>query len=258
MQNRLFDFDNHQLNVVINEANEPLFIAKDICDILDLKNPTQAMNQLDDDEKLTYVLDRSGQKRTVNLLTESGLYSLVLRSNKPEAKKFKKWITSEVLPSIRKHGAYITENKLDELLGNPDLIISLATQLKEERSEKERLLNQNQLQSEHIKLSAPKIAYHDQVLNSQSTYLTNQIAKELSMSATTLNRVLNDLKIQYKQNDTWLLYHKYQNQGFTKTKTYSFTGPDDSQRTNMTTVWTEKGRKFIHEQINSLQKNEKN
>jgi len=250
MQNKLFNFDNHEITVIISEANEPLFVAKNICDVLDYRSASDAVRILDEDEKLIRTLCVSGQNRQVNLVTESGLYSLVLRSNKPEAKKFKKWITSEVLPSIRKHGAFFTDNKLDELINNPDLLISLATQLKVEKEEKMALQRQTELQEQHIKTSAPKVAYHDQVLNSQSTYLTNQIAKELGMSATTLNKMLSDLKIQYKQNDTWLLYHKYQNLGYTKTKTYTFTGPDDSQRTSMTTVWSESGRRFIHEQIN--------
>ena len=95
---------------------EPWFVAKDICEIIGIQNVPQAMHQLDEDEKLIYVLDRSGQKRELNMVNESGLYALIIRSNKPQAKKFRKWITSEVLPAIRKYGTYSTDpRKMDVL-----------------------------------------------------------------------------------------------------------------------------------------------
>jgi len=102
-------------------------------------------------------------------------------------------------------------------------------------------------QKEQLQLQAPKVNYFDEVLQSESTYTINQIAKELGLSAIGLNQVLAVLGVQYKQNGTWLLYHKYQNRGFTKTKTYTYTGTDERVRTRMQTVWTEKGRLFIHE-----------
>ncbi|MEM7485832.1 MAG: phage regulatory protein/antirepressor Ant [Bacteroidota bacterium] len=108
-----------------------------------------------------------------------------------------------------------------------------------------------QLQENELRIQAPKVKYHDQVLSSKSTYTTNQIAKELGTSAITLNRMLNSKKIQYKQNDTWLLYSKYQDKGYTKTKTYTYTGTTGEQKTSMQTVWTELGRSFIHDVFNS-------
>ena len=105
---------------------------------------------------------------------------------------------------------------------------------------------QLQIQSNQIKQAAPKVDYYDNVLQSNSTYTTNQIAKELGMSAIGLNKELHDLGIQYKQSDTWLLYAKYQSKGYTKTKTHTFTDNHGKQQTAMQTVWTEKGRKFIH------------
>lgn len=107
------------------------------------------------------------------------------------------------------------------------------------------------LQKEELKESAPKAMYYDQVMQSQSTYNINQIAKELGMSGVTLNKKLKELKVQYRQAGTWVLYSKYQNNGFTKTKTYTFTGANGEVRSDMRTVWTEKGRKFIHDLINS-------
>jgi anti-repressor protein len=122
----------------------------------------------------------------------------------------------------------------------------LTQMLIDAENEKERLLSITELQNQEIKQAAPKVEYFDKVLQSNSTYTTNQIAKELGMSAIELNKKLHDLGIQYKQSETWLLYAKYQNQGYTKTKTHTFTDSYGNQQTAMQTVWTERGRKFIH------------
>lgn len=111
---------------------------------------------------------------------------------------------------------------------------------------KERLQVQNELQAKELEKQAPKVAYYDEVLTSQSTYNANQIAKELGMSAVTLNKKLHDLKVQYKQGGQWLLYHPHQNKGYTKTVTYTYTDSKGETCTNSSTVWTEKGRAFIH------------
>lgn len=124
--------------------------------------------------------------------------------------------------------------------------IDLAQMVIESEREKERLQIQNQLQSEELQKQAPKVAYYEEVLQSQSTYNTNQIAKELGTSAITLNKKLRDLGVQYEQGGTWLLYHKYQNKGYTKTQTYPFVDSNGNTQTSMQTVWTEEGRLFIH------------
>ena len=111
---------------------------------------------------------------------------------------------------------------------------------------KERLQAQNELQAKELEKQAPKVAYYDEVLTSQSTYNANQIAKELGMSAITLNKKLHELKVQYKQGGQWLLYHPHQNKGYTKTVTYTYTDSKGETCTNSSTVWTEKGRAFIH------------
>ena len=111
---------------------------------------------------------------------------------------------------------------------------------------KERLQAQNELQAKELEKQVPKVAYYDEVLTSQSTYNANQIAKELGMSAVTLNKKLHELKVQYKQGGQWLLYHPHQNKGYTKTVTYTYTDSKGETCTNSSTVWTEKGRAFIH------------
>lgn len=242
----MFNFNNNEVSVIINENNEPMFVATDVCSALGLANVTKSLLALDEDEKLPLPIVRAGQLRTVNTITESGLYSLVLRSNKPEAKLFKKWVTSEILPCIRRNGMYANKKTVEEMLDNPDILIQTLQTLKKEREEKEHLARINELQSEELGKAFPKVLYYDNVMQSKSTYTTNQIAKELGMSAIGLNSELNDLKIQYKQSGTWLLYAKYQNQGYTKTKTHSFTDNHGNHQTSMSTVWTEKGRKFVH------------
>ena len=134
-----FNFNGNNLSVIINENNDPLFIAKEVCEILEISNTRDAVSRLDEDEKLMSVIPTSGQKRNVNVITESGLYSLIMTSRKPEAKQFKKWVTSEVLPSIRKHGAYMTSQKIEEVLLNPDTLIQLATNLKAEQEKVKQL-----------------------------------------------------------------------------------------------------------------------
>lgn len=143
----------------------------------------------------------------------------------------------------------------EKLAKNPPRLSTkelLVIALKEIEAEKERLQITNQLQTAELKKQAPKVEYFNEVLQSESTYNTNQIAKELGTSAVSLNRILQQRNIQYKQNGTWLLYHKYQNKGFTKTKTHSFIDSAGLTQTSMQTVWTEAGRLFIHSVMKEL------
>jgi phage antirepressor YoqD-like protein len=139
-----------------------------------------------------------------------------------------------------------TQPTLEQMINNPDLVISLATQLKSEREEKHRLEQQNALQEEQLRQAAPKVQYVDTVLQSVNTYATNLIAKEMGMSAETLNKRLKEKGIQYRQSGVWVLTSKYQNKGYTKTRTHTYTRSDGSQSTAMLTVWTEQGRAFLH------------
>lgn len=243
-----------EVRVAKTENNEPLFCLADVCKILGLGNPSQVKTRLDDGViSNEVILDSIGRQQNVMFVNEDGLYDVILDSRKPEAKQFRKWVTSEVLPSIRKHGAYLTDTKIEEVLTSPDTIIKLATQLKEERVERERLRIENEVKQQQIinqnlqmRKAKPKIEYFDEVLQSKSTYTTNQIAKELGMSAQGLNKFLNKQHIQYKESGTWLLYSYYQNKGFTKSKTYTYYSDNGTPMTSMQTVWTEKGREFIH------------
>lgn len=252
-----FRFGQAELRVV-QLSGDPWFVAKDVCDVLEYRTASDAIRILDEDEKLLRTLCVSGQNREVNLINESGLYSLVLRSNKPEAKVFKKWVTSEVLPAIRKHGGYLTAERTQQLIENPDLIIEMAQNLKREREkrrEAELLAQRNEeiiaLQDKVLVEVQPKVQYYEAVLASEDAILTNIIAKELGMSGGTLNKKLRDKKVIYNQHGTWLLYAKYQNQGLAKTRTYTYTGSDGQKHTNIQLVWTQKGREFIHHLFSS-------
>lgn len=237
-----------ELNVY-GDVDNPYFLAKDVAEWIgyDLSSLNKMSQLVDEEERVRKIVPTPGGNQEMWFLTENGLYEVLMQSRKPIAKQFKKGV-KEILKSVRKHGAYMTQNTLELALTSPDFLIQLATKLKEERARAAMLEEKSQIQEEQIKIAAPKVEYHDQVLMSADTYTTNQIAKELGISAVTLNKKLKALGIQYCQSGQWLLYAKYQNKGYTKTHTYTFTHVTTGQPgTTMRTVWTEKGRKFIHE-----------
>lgn len=148
--------------------NEPWFVAKDVCKALLIQNTTQAMQKLDEEEVTMFNI--GSQSGDTNIINESGLYNLIMTSRKPEAKKFKKWVTNEVLPTIRKHGAYMTDRKLEEVLLSPDTLITLAQNLKDEQMKRVEAENK-------IKLDAPKVLFADSVASSKTTILVAELAK---------------------------------------------------------------------------------
>lgn len=182
---------------------EPWFVGKDIADILGYQNGSRDINVHVEDEdrriiKSTEMVDLDIPNRGMLLINESGLYSLILSSNMPNAKRFKKWVTSEVLPSIRKHGIYATDNVIDDILNNPDFGIELLTKLKEERAARVEAEKKNAILT-HV----------------NKTYTMTEIAKELNLkSAVELNKLLAEKKVQYKVNGTWVLYSDYSNLGY--------------------------------------------
>jgi anti-repressor protein len=130
---QIFMYEGAQVRTVIVNG-QPNWIAKDVCEILEIGNVTDALKRLDEDERNLVSIEGASNGLPVNAVTESGLYSLILGSKKPEAKPFKRWVTHEVLPTIRKHGAYMTPETIEKTILNPDFIIGLATQLKTEQS----------------------------------------------------------------------------------------------------------------------------
>ncbi|MCK6363244.1 phage antirepressor, partial [Streptococcus agalactiae] len=216
------------------------FVGKDVADILGYSNGSRDVNRhVEEEDRLKYRFGTSGQDREMTIINESGLYSLILSSKLPQAKDFKRWVTSEVLPTIRKHGLYA----IDDLLENPDMAIAALQKLKEERQlrlqAQEEVAQKNQI----IQELQPKATYYDLILQSESLVAISVIAKDYGMSAKKLNSLLHELKVQYKQGNTWLLYQKYASKGYTQSKTH----PIDAERSKMHTYWTQKGRLFIYD-----------
>ncbi len=227
----------------VTRDGQPWFVAADVCRALEI-DPT-ATRRLDDDEKITLRLMQGESNRTseTNVVNEAGLYALVLGSRKPEAKSFKRWITHDVIPSIRKHGMYA----VDDLLSNPELAIKAFTALKEEREKNLRLQTENAKQKQIIGELKPKADYTDIILNNRGVVTITQIAKDYGMSGRQLNRIMADFGVQYKQSKQWLLYSKYHGCGYTHSQTIDITRSDGRGDIVMETKWTQKGRLFIYE-----------
>lgn len=202
--------------------DEPMFCLADVCKALELSNSRIVADRLDEDERRKLDLPRQG---VTWFVTESGLYAVILRSDKPNAKKFRKWVTSEVLPSIRKHGAYATKDTIDKIISNPDYGIMLLQNLKEEREKREEAERRNAILS-HV----------------NKTYTMTEIAKELGLrSANELNKRLSDMHIQYKVNGTWVMYSDYSDKGYEDIKQEVL----DSGRVVYHRKITQIGREFI-------------
>lgn len=234
---QIFKFEEQQVRT-LSVNNEPYFVGKDVAEILGYSNTRGALSKhVDDEDKGVAKCDTLGGIQELTVINESGLYSLILSSKLPTAKKFKRWVTSEVLPTIRKQGAYLTDEKIEEVLTNPDTIIKLATQLKQERTG--RLVAEQQ-----VKELKPKADYYDTILKSDKLMPINLIAKNYGMSATKMNKLLHEFGVQYKQGGAWLLYSKYQDKGYTHTAMELWEG---SSRPKPNTKWTTKGHIFIYQ-----------
>lgn len=235
---------------VIEIENQAWFCLADICRVLEISNPSQLKARLEKDGVITNeVIDSLGRKQTATFINEANLYKSIFQSRKKEAENFTKWVTNEILPSIRKHGAYLTDNKIEEILTNPDTIIKLATDLKKEREEKNKLKLENIQNRQIIGELKPKADYTDKILKSKNTVTVTSIAKDYGMSAVEFNKVLHSLKIQYKQSGQWFLYEKYQRCGYTHSKTTNYIRKDGSLGSNLNTEWTQKGRIFLYNKL---------
>ena len=249
--NEIKVFDNPEFGKVRTmEINgEPYFVGKDVAIILGYAKPENALTtHVDGDDTLKQgVTDNLGRAQNTTLINESGLYSLILSSKLPKAKEFKRWVTSEVLPSIRKHGAYA----VDELLNDPEFAIKTFTALKEERAKNRQLTDTVAIQNQQIAELQPKASYYDVVLNCKDVISISKISKDYGKSAQWLNEYLHKKKVQFKQGDIWLLYEKYADKGYTHSRTHIINGKGGKPETKMHTYWTQKGRLFIYDLLKS-------
>lgn len=223
---------------------ESWFVGKDVAGILGYEKARNAIAMhVDEDDALKQgITDSLGRMQETTFINESGLYSLILGSKLPSARAFKRWVTSEVLPSIRKHGMYAK----DELLDNPDLMIAMLTELKAEREKAKQLENTVAIQNQQIVEMKPKASYYDVVLNCSDLVAISVIAKDYGWSANRMNQYLHEQGVQYKQGNIWLLYQQYAELGYTSTKTHSYPGNDGTIHTKVHTYWTQSGRLFIY------------
>ncbi|EDP24819.1 phage antirepressor [Parvimonas micra] len=233
-QLKVFGFKQNEVRTILKDG-EPWFVAKDVCEILEITNPTMALQRLDDDERAKFNLGRQGE---TNIVNEPGLYTLILGSRKPEAKEFKRWITHEVIPAIRKTGSYSIMDSY--AIDDP---IERAKRWIEEEQERQKLKTENLVLTQQVNELQPKASYYDLILQNKSLLSITKIAKDYGMSGMALNKKLHELGVQYKQGDIWLLYAKYQDKGYTQTTTHVI----DADKARVSTKWTQKGRLFIYE-----------
>jgi prophage antirepressor-like protein len=227
------------IRTMSNELGEPLFCAKDVALALGYKRPEDAMAQhLEIEDSVKHrVMDSNGKLRLTTFINESGLYSLILCSKLESAKRFKRWVTGEVLPAIRKQGGYMVAKQ-----GESEKEI-MARALEIVRSTIQR-------RDEEIARLQPKALYTDQVLDSITCITTTQLAKELGMTAQELNRRLCEMRIQYWQSGQYMLYAEFARQGFARSRTRKHVLKHGMVLTEMYLVWTERGREFIHRLLN--------
>ena len=223
-----------------NENGETFFVGKDVAKALGYKNPSNALlSHVDDEDKTSYLIQVSGSNYKANTMfvNESGLYSLVLSSKLPQAKEFKRWVTSEVLPQIRQTGGYIpTHDGNGRQLSDME-IMALALQIQQKTID---------LQNRQIADMAPKAEYCDEVLESVDCMTMTQVAKEVKMTVHELTQLLVEQKVIYKQSGQYMLYKDYAHKGYAKNRTFSYYDYAGNMRTTTYLVWTEEGRHFIH------------
>lgn len=174
---QVWNYESSEIRT-IQKDGEPWFVLADVCKVLEIARGTKVAERLEEDEvRQTSITDSLGRQQKAYIINESGLYTVILRSDKPQAKPFRKWVTSEVLPSIRKHGAYMTEQTLERALTSPDFLIELATQLKSEREQRKQLETTVAAQSKQMEHDKPKVLFADSVTASSSSILIGELAK---------------------------------------------------------------------------------
>ena len=241
---QVFSYKGNEVRTV-QKGREILWVLKDVCGILGIEKYRDAATRLDDDEREPVLVDTLGGRQEMIAVTESGLYSIILLSRKPEAKKFKRWVTHEVLPTIRKHGAYVTPAKLEELMNDPDSWIKVLTALKEERAAKERL----QLEATESK---PKVIFADAVSVSEGTILIGEMAKILKGNGIEIgqNRLFEKLRqdgylIKRKGTDYNAPTQRAMDLGLFRVKETAITHSDGHVTISKTTKVTGKGQQYF-------------
>lgn len=241
---QIFNNDRFGQVRIIPVDGELMFVAKDVCDCLEITKHRDAISRLDSDERGSVKLDTPGGKQDIAAINEYGLYSLVLSSRKPEAKEFKRWITHDVIPAIRKTGSY--SMVIPQTL--PEALRAYADEVESHNATKAIVAQQEQQIAEF----KPVKDYVDKILSSKSCLAITQIAADYGLSAQELNKILHEAGLQRKVGDQWILYKQHMAKGFTKSETFTFCRSDGRLDSKITTKWTQKGRLEIHSILTKL------
>lgn len=241
-------FENEQFGKIrtAGTSEKPLFCLVDICKILGLRVDGVLPRLKKDGYNQIVVIDSLGRKQNAYFVNEQNLYKVIMRSDKPIAEAFQDWVCGEVLPSIRKTGTYGIPKTFAEAL-------RLAADQQEMIEEQQKRLEANATEilalNGKVTEMQPKVTYYDQILSSKNTILTTQIAKDYGYSAQRFNKLLESLHIQYRLRSQWLLYAEHAGKGYTKSVTVSYKHIDGTMGSRMQTVWTQKGRLFLYEEL---------
>lgn len=244
-----FNFEGNQVRTVMI-GNEPCFIGKDVAEVLGYVRPADAIRtHVNTNDKLTRHFTDSGQSRSMTVINESGVYDLIFDASRQgknadirhKATVFRHWVTNDVLPSIRKNGVYMTDQTAYDITHDKDalgdLLLKAGSQLK-----------QKDLVIQELK---PKADYTDSMLANKGLETISMIAKNYGYSTREFNKLLHGLGIQYKQGKTWLLYAKYQDEGYTHVEPYEYTNSDGIKQVRNTMKWTQVGQKFLYDFLKS-------
>ena len=244
---QIFNYTGKEVRIVQKDG-EPWFVAKDVCEILEIGNTSQALTRLDEDEKADIILNDSSQNRTFLVVSESGLYSLILSSRKPEAKQFKRWITHELIPSIRKHGVYATENFIEQAINDPDFAIKTLQALKEER-EARRLAEQI------LAEQAPMVEGYNTFLNINDSITMEDFAKTVAdrlkkpIGRNKMFKILRERQALTRDNRP---SQSMINRGLMKEKMTIYTDIDGEEHIRYQTLLTLKGCEYVFKRLIEL------
>lgn len=231
---------------IVMVESEPMFCLSDVCRALEITNVGNVKQRLSEKGIRTMDTLTKGGNQKLLYINEANLYKTIFQSRKESAQRFTDWVTDEVLPSIRKHGAYMTEQVIEKALTSPDFLIRLATQLKEEQEKRKLAESEVKMKNQIISELKPKADYYDEILKNPGLVTITQIAKDYGMSRKKMNDILHSLGIQYKKSGQWLLYDRYSKNGYTHSETVDITRSDGRPDVKMNTKWTQKGRIFLY------------
>lgn len=264
MEQAIQIFSNPQFGEIrtAGTADNPMFCLADVCSAIGIANARNVKTRLDEDDvRLVDTTDNLGRAQQVTFVTESGLYDVIIRSDSESAKPFRKWVTGDVLPSIRKTGGYIaaTNDMTDEEIMAKALLVAqstierrdqrikeLETANKQQQARLEQASCQISEMSKDIDVMKPKAEYYDMILNNKSTVLTTSIAQDYGMTAIAFNKVLSDLGIQRKVAGQWILYTQYIKKGYMQSKPITITRRSGMKEVKYNSEWTQAGRIFLY------------